>query len=563
MRKLPRSRDTFAWLALAAAVTTGGAIAACSTGATTTSGAASTTASGGAAQADGKATVRLYLLSTVAGALEPCGCSKDQLGGMDHLAALVASGKGEAEEQMLLAAGPLFFLDPTLSVQKGTQDKWKAEALAQSLAKVNAKAWAPGANDWAAGAEELKKLREASSVRPIVGNAPETAHSSGDLVNGYSTDVTVGGQTLKLGMIGVSDPKVVGAASGLTLQPPASVLKARVAEMRKSANIVIVSAALQRGDALRLIDEVPDIDILLVGKPVEKGDLNDKPKPAQLVGKTLVVETSNHLQTVGVVDVFIRDSIAPGVAIPLADAGGVTRTEEIVGVTDQIRELEHRINGWENDKSVNPKDLSDRKKELEELRRKKSSLEAAAAPPPTGSYFRYKLVEVREKLGSDKAVSDVILSYYKRVNEHNKKAFENRKPEPAADGQASYMGVEACTSCHAEERAVWNKTAHAHAYATLEKQFVEYNLDCVGCHVTGYERPGGSTVTFVDKLKDVGCETCHGPGSLHANDPKKKGLIVTKPEPKSCVTECHHPPHVEGFDPVAKMRQVLGPGHGL
>ncbi|NUO47813.1 MAG: hypothetical protein HOV80_03035, partial [Polyangiaceae bacterium] len=111
--------------------------------------------------------------------------------------------------------------------------------------------------------------------------------------------------------------------------------------------------------------------------------------------------------------------------------------------------------------------------------------------------------------------------------------------------------------------AVWNKTAHAHAYATLEKQFVEFNLDCVGCHVTGYEKPGGSTVTAVEKLKDVGCETCHGPGSLHANDPKKKGLIVTKPDPKSCVSECHHPPHVEGFDPVAKMQLVLGPGHGM
>ena len=29
-------------------------------------------------------TLRLYFVSGVAGALEPCGCVKDQLGGLDH-----------------------------------------------------------------------------------------------------------------------------------------------------------------------------------------------------------------------------------------------------------------------------------------------------------------------------------------------------------------------------------------------------------------------------------------------------------------------------------------------
>ena len=84
-----RSRGRIAWLALATAVATGASLGACSTG-TGSSGSASTT-TGGAQAKEGKASVRLYLLSAVAGALEPCGCSKDQLGGIDHLAALIAS----------------------------------------------------------------------------------------------------------------------------------------------------------------------------------------------------------------------------------------------------------------------------------------------------------------------------------------------------------------------------------------------------------------------------------------------------------------------------------------
>ena len=155
-----------------------------------------------------------------------------------------------------------------------------------------------------------------------------------------------------------------------------------------------------------------------------------------------------------------------------------------------------------------------------------------------------------------------LLSYYKAVNTHNRQAFADRTPPPVAAGQASYVGVEVCSACHPGPREVWNKTSHSRAYATLSQQFKEFNLECVGCHVTGYEQPGGSTVTHVDTLKDVGCEVCHGPGSRHVASPTDKSLIIGAPAPSMCVS-CHHPPHVEQFDPVAKLPEILGPGHGM
>jgi nitrate/TMAO reductase-like tetraheme cytochrome c subunit len=145
------------------------------------------------------------------------------------------------------------------------------------------------------------------------------------------------------------------------------------------------------------------------------------------------------------------------------------------------------------------------------------------------------------------------------VNEANRVALEGRLPPPAPPGQPSYVGVESCAGCHTSEKAFWDKTAHAGAYPTLASESKEYNLDCVSCHVTGYGRPGGSTVTHVEKLKNVQCEVCHGPGSLHAAAPKVVRLPA--PEGKACVA-CHHPPHVEDFDPAAKMNLIIGPGHG-
>ena len=98
-------------------------------------------------------------------------------------------------------------------------------------------------------------------------------------------------------------------------------------------------------------------------------------------------------------------------------------------------------------------------------------------------------------------------------------------------------------------------------YATLATQFKEYNLDCVSCHVTGYDQAGGSTVTHAERLKNVQCEVCHGPGSKHAASPKRVEIPTRKPKGDVCLA-CHHPPHVTEFDAEKKMLEILGPGHG-
>jgi len=123
------------------------------------------------------------------------------------------------------------------------------------------------------------------------------------------------------------------------------------------------------------------------------------------------------------------------------------------------------------------------------------------------------------------------------------------------------VGVDACSGCHASEREFWDKTPHHSAYATLARQNKEFNLECVSCHVTGYEAPGGSTVAHVDRLTDVQCEVCHGPGSRHAEKPKQAGLISI-PERSLCAAKCHHPPHVHADWSVDFAWPVIvGKGH--
>jgi len=154
------------------------------------------------------------------------------------------------------------------------------------------------------------------------------------------------------------------------------------------------------------------------------------------------------------------------------------------------------------------------------------------------------------------------MAYYRKVNEFNKKAFADKLPPPVEAGQSSYVGVEVCSSCHLEERAFWNKMRHAKAYDTLVSQHKEFNLECVSCHVTGYEKPGGSTVVHVENLTAVQCEVCHGPGSRHVADPSDMKLIDLEPPRTMCASSCHHPPHVgPTWNVDEAWPKIIGEGH--
>ncbi len=532
---------------LAALVLAGSLVAACH-GCHGTPRADSAQSAGGTASP----TLRLYVVSNVAGALEPCGCTKDQLGGVNHLAAFLAKDRKQATSSLLVAAGPTMFLDPTLEKSRETQDRWKAEALAEALGDVGLAAFAPGYNDWAAGPEFLAAV--AKSARASI------AAANLDGVGPKSDLRELAG--IKVGIVGVSAPEHQGARppalEGTQAKDPTASLKAAAADLRaKGAAIVVGLAAIPRGQALRLAEAVPDLSVLVVGKPSDAGEANDAPPPPVVIGSVLVVGSSNHLQTVDVIDFFVQDGDHK-----FQDGSGVANAEALASLARRIHDLETRLAAWEGDKSIRPEDVAARRTDLAKLREEHARL-ASPPAPKSGSFFRYSLVEVREGLGSDAKVDERMKTYYRRVNDHNKVAFAGRQaPEPSR-GESAYAGVEACTTCHDEAREVWNRTPHAHAYATLSSQFKEYNLDCVSCHVTGYEKPGGSTVTTNATLQNVQCEACHGPGQAHVKAPQKPGLIVRDPKPELCTGSCHHPPHVEGFDPAKAKKRILGPGHGM
>lgn len=470
--------------------------------------------------------VRLYLVSDVAGALEPCGCVKDQLGGMDRVLAFVGAD-AKAVPSAMLAAGPVFFMDPKVEGDRKSQEQSKAETLAAAFKRAGLLAFAPAENDHALGEPTLEALAKASGAAMLAGGARTAVRE-------------VGG--IKIGLIGLTPD----------LPAPEQAARAGYEEAKQQgARVFVVLASVGRGAAKRIADVVPELTAIVVGQRSGGGDANTETPPGERVGEVLIAETGNHLQTVAVLDLHVR---ADGSVF--ADASNLEDKKSRRALDAQIKDLRTKIA-----LSAQAKGSGDdpRKGELERLLSERAALDVAPAPA-SGNFFRYRTVEMRESVGASEEGTSLLRAYYKQVNDANKLAFADRKPAPVAKGEASYVGIDACVDCHESAKKVWDKTAHAHAYATLSTQFKEFNLDCVSCHVTGYDRPGGSTVTAVKGLTDVQCEVCHGPGSKHVASPKT-AMPIPRPGADACLS-CHHPPHVHAFDAPSKLQEILGPGHG-
>lgn len=498
-----------------------------------------------------KPTLRIYAVAGAAGAVEPCGCVKDMLGGVDHAAAWIASQKKVAPDSIVVGAGPMFFEDPKVKESHRAQSLFKAEALAQSLSDLGLSAWAPGANDWALGLDQFAALTKATGARALAANLPDAA---GPVTATHV--VKSGGVTV--GLVGISVPEFSRGKVDFPIGAADEALKSGVAELKKGgAEIVVALLAAPRGQALRLVENNPALHLAVLGKPYDQGEANDEPFAPEVIGETLVTQAPNHLQAVSVIDLFVRDGDHS-----FADGTGLGSIAKRASLNRRISDLEARLLDWKKPGSgVLAADVKDRETELALLKKERKNL-SDPEPPKEGSFFLYELTEVRESHGEDDRVASRLVAYYRKVNDHNKELFAGKMPPEVAEGQSSYVGVEICSSCHLEERAFWDKTRHSGAYETLSRDHKEFNLDCVSCHVTGYEKPGGSTVTHVEKFMDVQCEVCHGPGSRHVENPADLDLIKLSPPRSMCASTCHHPPHVGADWSVDEAwPHILGEGH--
>lgn len=101
------------------------------------------------------------------------------------------------------------------------------------------------------------------------------------------------------------------------------------------------------------------------------------------------------------------------------------------------------------------------------------------------------------------------------------------KPKAHPSGR-KFVGSKACADCHSDEYEIWQDTPHSHATESLvhpgERSDIprHHDPECLSCHVTGWNpqefypyQSGYLSLKGTPHLTTMGCENCHGPGSLH------------------------------------------------
>ena len=132
------------------------------------------------------------------------------------------------------------------------------------------------------------------------------------------------------------------------------------------------------------------------------------------------------------------------------------------------------------------------------------------------------------------SVVRLVAGYHRALRERQAMAFgaeAQRYP-----GGGTYVTNAGCVHCHQEQARKWEASKHALAYGAVQRMNYVDDPDCARCHATGYSYIGG----FGGKDRSpamacVGCEACHGAGSLHVADVHKP---YGRPAERDCRT-CH------------------------
>ncbi len=170
-----------------------------------------------------------------------------------------------------------------------------------------------------------------------------------------------------------------------------------------------------------------------------------------------------------------------------------------------------------------------------------------------GFDLKYELVRMGPEFDTPKdkeaghPVMKIMQAYADEIAEKNlAQDFGRREHESAIKlaqlklgGKAYFAGTDRCKDCHSNGKDgaydVWKKTGHAHAWETLVERPEhpkkrQADGECIVCHTVGFEHPTGyldppmgakpeKVAAHNSKLHNVGCESCHGPSGMHADDP--------------------------------------------
>jgi nitrate/TMAO reductase-like tetraheme cytochrome c subunit len=159
----------------------------------------------------------------------------------------------------------------------------------------------------------------------------------------------------------------------------------------------------------------------------------------------------------------------------------------------------------------------------------------------------YDIELLKETVPENKSILQLAIDYRKEIRKTklNSDTVDSNSENliPGVTPQAAYVGSASCSSCHSTSHKQWQATSHSKAFAALKQRDSDADPKCIQCHTVGFGEPSGYLRNLKDKhLTNVGCESCHGPGSEHIRQRAsgQKVLFNYRPLGEGDCRKCHY-----------------------
>jgi 2',3'-cyclic-nucleotide 2'-phosphodiesterase (5'-nucleotidase family) len=512
--------------------------------------------------------ITLLYSSNLSGDYEQCGCPVHPLGGVARRATVIDRARAEADGALVLDAGDLFLPHPGAYRDGKPPDageiERRARLLASAFGRTGTTALLPGEHDLALGVPLLRRLAKQAGI-PLV--AANLYGKDGKRL--FEADRIVDAAGVKIGLFGVMAPPgpddaAALKAAGIEARDATEAARQAVADLRaRGAQIVVALLHLGDGNEHRkLLTAVPGIDWAVLGHSGMNLDMPEK------AGRAYMLEAMTQGKHVGRLDLHVV-----GGKLAFTDRGERAMIETMLADhRRQLTDYDRRLG--DTDPAAMRNYYEQRRKEIEAAIARETALLQQLPAEIKGSWFENRIVPLDATTPDQPGVA-MLVDAYNKENERRAAAGKpvglnttaSRPPKPAAPeaAGASYIGTAACGACHAPALAQWKTTKHARALAALTRVGRDKDPSCVGCHVTGYLQAGGpkDIADARARFANVGCESCHGPGSKHGAAADKRGTQA-RAVPEATCRGCHTTDVTNGeFDYKKFVHAIVGPGHTL
>lgn len=426
---------------------------------------------------DRKPDLVLVLSGQTHGYLQKCGCSNPQKGGLERRYNFIESLKAKGWEVVGLDVGDVPHPLPYTPTSQQTLTKY--ETAMQAMKLMGYRATAVGQQELAMplldalSKYSLQKGNEFPRVHLANIDNPEDFPGADGGSALTRSDVIAGKSGIKVGVIGVAGAEVVqkGVDRSVKFSPNAGAVVANTlkgwAAGGPDVKVLLYQGPLdwtdpgtgKKVDARGAAQAFPDFHLVLCKTP----DGSDAPDQPVVVndGKTMICQVGQRGQNVGVVGIF-----------------------------------------------KGPKGL--------EIYYQRVVMNPEFETPPEKEEG-HPVLKLLQEYSDTVRDNDYLSEMARRKRTHPVQAMANH-------AGATYVGNAQCVACHQAEMNVWQNSGHAKAYKALAEYAKHpkgrnFDGECIVCHTVGYEyKTGYLNEKTTAHLKNVQCEACHGPASLHVKE---------------------------------------------